>query len=272
MSIVTTATLVDRSVPLARRVAPAIAAIALLAACARTPAFHPGNACVRNTDCAAPLVCRLGYCRVACRTDRDCDPGLQCVLDDHMLGSCQLQTETNCTLSSDCRDPLVCRFGQCTNECMDDRDCLPGNVCAQEDGGALGCRPESTMQCTLNSDCPDGLICAPDRHCHPPCRDDWDCWDGRVCITDVSPSVCAWPSDGGMSMMDGGVSDASMVGTDAGPSDAGPSDAGPADAGPPMPMPPVSAPHLAAGLQNTCAAPAGRSPRCWGDNTDGQNR
>ncbi len=237
-------------------------AIVLLSACTDRPGLDIGDECQLNTDCYTPLVCRLGHCRVECRAQRDCAAGLECVRDELGLGACQLPKETECALTSECPSFLVCRFGRCTNECVTNRDCPPGDVCAEEDGGGRGCRPESTIQCTLNSDCSGGLVCAPDRRCHPPCRTDWDCSDGRVCITMSTMTVCDFPRpDGGVSTdagapFDGGTRadatiDASTVGTDAG-----------------LPVPPP--PRLAAGLKNTCAAPTGTGPRCWGSNADGE--
>lgn len=262
MSLVATA-LGAKHETLPRRGWAALAIVALTA-CTRPPPIDFGGECELNTDCSAPLVCRLGSCRVECRAQRDCPTGLECVRDELGLGACQLPKETECMLSSECPSPLVCRFGHCTNECVSNRDCPPGDACQMDENGERGCRPESTIECTLNSDCMTmGLVCAPDRHCHPPCRTDWDCPDGRRCITDMSPSVCAPPerSDGGVDggASDGGVPfdagfDASTVGTDGGT----------------PPMPPLSAPHLAAGLENTCAAPSGHSPSCWGDNAHGQ--
>lgn len=37
-----------------------------------------GAACVYNSDCASPLACVGGKCRVECITDRDCDEPLVC--------------------------------------------------------------------------------------------------------------------------------------------------------------------------------------------------
>jgi hypothetical protein len=37
--------------------------------------------CLFNDDCAAPLVCAAGMCRVQCRSDRDCSAGLTCAID-----------------------------------------------------------------------------------------------------------------------------------------------------------------------------------------------
>lgn len=228
---------------------------ALLGACTERPDFTPGGDCELNTDCATSLVCRLGRCRVECRAQRDCAVGLECVRDARGLGACQLEEETMCERASDCEAPLVCHFGRCTNECETDRDCPPGASCAEDETGASGCRDPSVSECELTSDCEamglSGKVCAVDDRCREPCREDWDCRDGMMCLPG-SPTACGWPAiDGGL---DGGADAAS---------DAMMSDAGDALTPPPPP-------RMAASLRNTCAAPAGQPMRCWGDNASGQ--
>jgi len=226
-----------------------LAALAL-GACSERPAFVPGDECELNTDCTTPFVCRLGRCRNECRAQRDCGAGLECVRDELGLGACQLPEETDCELTSDCPQGFVCHFRRCTNECVTDRDCPPGAHCRSDDG-VLGCRDESTMECELNSDCGGDLICGVDERCRVPCRTDWDCSDGRSCLTRGPMTVCGWPD------ADAGIApDAST-------------DAGSGDAGVTVPPPPP-APRLSAGSESTCAAPSGSEPRCWGHNANGQ--
>lgn len=241
-------------------------------ACAPRPSLEPGAECDLNTECAAPLVCRLGHCRVECRSQRDCAPDLECVRDERGLGACQLPKETDCTLSSECEDFLLCHYGRCTNACASDRDCPPGSHCTEEPGGGRGCRDESTVECELNSDCDvvmglRGYICANDGRCRVACRTDWDCSDGRECLLGESPPVCGWREP------DAGPADASMDGgLDAWAPDAWSGDAWSGDAGADGGglVSPPSPPRLAAGHQSTCAAPATGGPRCWGDNAAGQ--
>lgn len=256
--------------------AAAVIACVLFAACDGRPTFVPGDECELNTQCGAPLVCRLGRCRVECRAQRDCGPGLECVRDERGLGACQLPSETECMLTSDCPAHLVCHFGRCTNECETDRDCPPGSACTESEDGSRGCRDESTTQCQHNSDCDamgmSGYICAVDGRCRVPCIDDWDCSDNRQCIRPAGalPYCDFAQNDGGIDAgaMDGGVDastamDATMsvdAGTDAMTS----SDAGMTGVAPPPP------PRMAAGELNTCAAPGAEPLRCWGANADGQ--
>jgi alpha-tubulin suppressor-like RCC1 family protein len=218
--------------------------------CSERPRFEPGDECELNTECQAPLVCRLEHCRVECRTQRDCAPGLECVRDEQGLGACQLPTETECELTSDCAAGLVCRFGRCTNECNDDRDCPPGSDCVEEPGVGTGCRDQSMDECELASDCEARnplYICAVDHRCRAECREDWDCRDGMTCVQGETP-YCAIetppPFDAGLPMDAGVRVDASM-----------------ADAG----IPPAEPARMSARL-HTCALSAPGELSCWGFN------
>jgi alpha-tubulin suppressor-like RCC1 family protein len=244
----------------------------LLAACSERPDFTPGTECELNTECAAPLVCRLGRCRVECRARRDCAAGLECVRDDRGLGVCQLPEETECERNSDCPDPLVCRFGSCTNACVDDRDCISGARCVAGPEGGRACRDQAEEQCERNSDCPVPYICAADEHCREECREDRDCRDGNVCLVGMDPPVCGPPTmrpDGGLGPDGGGDMDAGL-GDDGGtPADGGaPTDGSSGGGGPVTPPPP---PLMAGGEGHTCTqttTPAGL--HCFGSDMYGQ--
>lgn len=229
--------------------AVALASALLAASCSEGPRFMPGGDCELNTDCATSLVCRLGRCRVECRAQRDCDVGLECVRDARGLGACQIRDETMCMRPSDCRAPLVCHFGRCTNECETDRDCPPGASCVVGEGGASGCRDDSMNECELTSECVamglEDKVCAVDGRCREACREDWDCRDGMMCLEGPTP-VCGWEAP------DAGVDGGADAASDAG-----------ASATPPPP------PRMAASLRNTCVV-SGDSMRCWGANPDGQ--
>lgn len=178
----------------------------------------PGRAglqCEMNSDCQSPLVCRLTRCRRECRSARDCPLGAICVRDDQGIGACQLLEEDTCALNSDCAAPLVCRSGTCTEECVEDRDCLPGARC-EGDEGMRGCVASGGTTCLSSSDCDAaaGLRCALDGICRPPCLADRDCAFGEACV------------DGDCAVL-GGMD----AGADASVADAGPGDAGAGDAG-----------------------------------------
>ena len=247
--------------------APAVAlvAVSLAFGCSERPSFEPGDECELNTQCAATLVCRLGRCRVECRAQRDCPVTLECVRDADGFGACQLPDEASCSLTSECPQPLVCRFTRCTNPCESDIDCPPGSRCVADDDGDLGCRDQAGRECTLNSECRDmDLICAPDGHCREPCQSDRDCRDGTVCDIARTPTACVFPEDRTDAGTDGGgdPDGGADAGVDGG-SDAGP-DAGSMVMGTPPP------PSMAGGEAHACASPAGIGLHCWGHNDFGQ--
>jgi alpha-tubulin suppressor-like RCC1 family protein len=216
--------------------------MAVLAACGPRPRLEPGAVCdALNSECDPPLVCRLGRCRVECREVRDCAPGQLCVRDGEGLGACQLDEELECTLDSQCADPLVCRNSSCTNACNEDRDCPPPLRCVGPPG-AQSCMDESEQDCVLNSQCRAPLVCAVDFRCRPECRTDRDCRDGRAC---VAGSCAPGTVDAGLED-DGGLPDGGA---------------------PPPPDPPVL---LAAGFRFACSVRGAGDLRCWGENDSGQ--
>lgn len=228
----------------------------LLVGCSGRPGLDLGEECELNSECASPLVCRLGHCREECRGQRDCAAGRQCVRDQNRLGACQLREEESCERASDCPDPLICQFGHCTNACNEDRDCPSGARCLEDDDGTLACLDMAETECTINSDCLDPLlVCAVDGRCREECRTDRDCRDGLTCRADLyEVRVCAGPDE----QPDAGSPDAGM-------GDAGPiPDGGMSDAGALMPPAP---PRMAAGFDHTCASRAPAETACWGSNS-----
>lgn len=178
-----------------------------------------GVDCELASDCAAPLVCRLGACRNECATSGDCAAGLSCVLDQNRLGACQLEDERDCLLDSACPAPLVCRFEQCVNECVTDRDCLGGARCEVSPSGNA-CIDVSGLSCVLDLDCraeDETLYCLGGR-CRPQCFTNRDCRRERTC--NLVTHECVDPSvDGGPPGLDAGPMDDAPI-DDAGPVDA----------------------------------------------------
>ncbi len=86
-----------------------------------------GAICTRASECASPLVCRIGRCRTECVEARDCPAGQVCLLNADRLGACELPAIDVCSVS--CDPPLRCASGHCRVECMTDRDCPGGHVC-----------------------------------------------------------------------------------------------------------------------------------------------
>ncbi|MGE0788628.1 MAG: hypothetical protein AB7S26_23355 [Sandaracinaceae bacterium] len=207
---------------------------ACLALACTSPPGDEGLQCERNSECRAPLVCRLTRCRRECTTERDCPIGSMCVVDDRGVGACRLPDEATCASDADCPDPLSCRRGACANECDEARRCPAGATC--EDGS---CVDVAERACDYDSECVAPLVCAMDHRCRDECVDDRDCRPGAYCdATQTCAPVVrtrdAGPPDAGTAPMDGGPPDAGSPPIDAGPTlDAGPPDAGPMDAGAP---------------------------------------
>ncbi|MBM4363650.1 MAG: hypothetical protein FJ104_13290, partial [Deltaproteobacteria bacterium] len=58
--------------------------------------------CIINSDCNAPLVCAFRRCHTACENNRDCEPGLNCMVSDRPFHVCQLPDEQKCRYNSQC--------------------------------------------------------------------------------------------------------------------------------------------------------------------------
>jgi hypothetical protein len=148
----------------------------LLVGCADAQKRHLGEECDLNSDCAAPLTCRLARCRVECFETRDCPIESGCIRDNEGFGVCLLVDETACDLDSDCLEHLVCAAGQCINECIENRDCTPGTTC--DEGACVD--TARAMRCNYHPDCEEPLVCVAGS-CRFECRSDRDCRGDFVC-------------------------------------------------------------------------------------------
>jgi alpha-tubulin suppressor-like RCC1 family protein len=165
----------------------ALAALLLAGSCSGVePRGGIGHQCALNSECAAPLICRLGYCRNECVASEDCLAPAQCLHDDQGRGVCQTPAEKSCALQTDCTSPLVCRFRQCVNECTTERDCPAGQRCRE--GGA--CIDDVRGRCEVDRDCPGDLVCRRDGYCRQACFEDRDCRDNDACLDDAGFVDC----------------------------------------------------------------------------------
>jgi hypothetical protein len=105
-------------------------------------ATPPGASCAMNSECQQGLTCSFGRCQSACKEQRDCPTGQQCVRSGAGVNSCLLPAAEVCHYSSECQLPLVCAADfKCRNQCLADRDCAtatqkcvqPDGVCAEPD-------------------------------------------------------------------------------------------------------------------------------------------
>ncbi len=192
----------------------ALASSALvLAACQATTAT--GAACSRASDCASPLVCGFGRCRVECAQNRDCGAGRLCLLDAGGQGSCSLDSDA-CT--SICGAGLMCVAGTCVQPCSGDGDCPLDGQCAtgscvrgpERDAGdgsdagashdAGGRHDAGTIFCTHAVDCPSGQVCGLqpllDTEAVPLCRQ--RCTSSAQCPPHSGCTDSGEPEDGGL--------------------------------------------------------------------------
>lgn len=97
-----------------------------------------GAQCAYDGECAGALVCAGGFCRAACRTDRDCAAGARCYAgaDPSRAVCVPPGAPPPCRGPADCMRGEVCaRDGACHAECRATRDCavrapyLPGAQC-----------------------------------------------------------------------------------------------------------------------------------------------
>lgn len=130
-----------------------------------------------------------------------------------------LETKTarggQCSLTSDCDAPLICRFEACRVECTTNRDCALGLDCLYDENQLGACQLPEEASCMDNNNCGEGQICAvrddgraqtcttecgPERACPPgatctdgacldpdnqPCLYNTDCDDAKACAFDL---------------------------------------------------------------------------------------
>jgi len=192
-----------------------------------------GEQCALNTDCAAPLVCRLAKCRNECRGDRDCPTPTACRLDSEGLGSCVPPDELRCD-GRVCPPPLACVDGTCRNLCRDEAECPDEFTCREV---------VALEACFATDESTDAGV----RDSGPPA-------DGG--IADAPPA----PPDSGPA--DAGVADATADDAAVEPPPCR------ADAG--LSCAPCAVVQLAAGGRHSCAVGADGLAYCWGANDDGQ--
>lgn len=106
----------------------------------------------------------------------------------------ELASGAECTLNSDCAEPLVCGLERCRRQCVDSRDCGAGLRCLNI--GAMGgaCQLPQESECTLTSQCGPRLECRFGT-CTTACVDDRDCPPGASCQFDdeTSANACVEP-------------------------------------------------------------------------------
>lgn len=169
--------------------------------------LYPGDCgCDTSADCDGTDTCEGGVCVEApCRTDGDCDEGLECNVStgDCFVPPCrsdgdcpgaQVCDDGVCTIDADCPVCVPCESiadcgggewqcadggggGFCTRVCTSGADC-PGNsecfgiegesfaICLNEDAARVGVCHEGYV-CTEDPDLCEGVSCGPGEACDP---------------------------------------------------------------------------------------------------------
>jgi hypothetical protein len=96
-----------------------------------------------------------------------------------------------CSINSDCPEPLRCAFDRCHSACEETRDCLHGQRCVASDRPFHVCQLPDETKCAYNSDCPGSQICGANGECRDPCATERDCVKGQLCVE----RACVEPSE-----------------------------------------------------------------------------
>lgn len=188
-------------------------------------AGRPTTGCEYNSQCDAGAVCsRTGLCLAECLTTRDCPVNQVC----SSAGACEplaFDAGPTCTYSSQCPPRQRCgRNGTCEPECLDSRDCPPGDSCY-----ANGCYPTLGdaglvdggvptgwgNTCLVSSQCTNDLVCDARGRCSFECQSNGDCV-GNAAGTCCSGNRCRSGSFCNVVLADAGTRDAGTSGIDGG--------------------------------------------------------
>ncbi len=104
-----------------------------------------------------------------------------------------------CSINSDCTSPLVCVFSLCHTQCIESRDCPPGDRCVSVGVDSNICQLPGEASCTNGATCPTGLVCAADNQCRNGCSATQACpVAGQGCVA----GACYDPAQGDASFGD----------------------------------------------------------------------
>lgn len=182
------------------------------------PQSGPNEACTRESDCAAGLVCAGGVCKTArvsaggaCTKTGECAAGLVCV-----DGECAEAGASMCEADADCPSLATCRLSY-GNRCVERRGlgeaCSSTNECPEGaycDFTTSICTPGAGMGASCSAAiCAPGLFCRSDlgntcqgpsalgEPCYPDSsRGENGCQEGLACVwnPEANMNVCTIPS------------------------------------------------------------------------------
>jgi hypothetical protein len=101
----------------------------------------------------------------------------------------------NCSINSDCNNPLICTFSRCHEACAASRDCSDGERCVLS--GTIGsCQLETEATCTgASSTCSSGQVCGTDKQCRAECTPTaGGCAMGDYCLPSGTVDACFSPT------------------------------------------------------------------------------
>lgn len=190
-----------------------------------TDAGRPTAGCDYTSQCDAGAVCSSrGLCLPECLTTRDCPVNQAC----SSSGACEplaFDGGPTCSYSSQCPPRQRCgRNGTCEPECLDSRDCPPGDACYANgcypslgDAGFAdgGVPPGWGSTCLVSSQCTNDLVCDSRGRCSFECQSNTDCV-GNAAGTCCSTNRCRAGSFCNVVIADAGTRDAGTSGLDGG--------------------------------------------------------
>jgi hypothetical protein len=188
------------------------------------------------------------------------------VLFAFLLASCEAAATAGapCDHNDACGSPLVCRFGRCRTECVEQRDCPRGAVCLLDVNGLGSCALADDPDCSTGVACIAPLACV-GRECLNVCTLGAECPAGSECVPIGDGRARCVRTDGvDAGLVDAGLVDAGLVDAarDAESADGTSQDAG--SCAPPSCDRPA---ELALGDGFACVRTAAGRLWCWGSST-----
>jgi hypothetical protein len=100
----------------------------------------------------------------------------------------------NCSINSDCNQPLVCAFARCHQQCAASRDCSDGERCILS-GTTGSCQLPQEATCATAS-CSTGQVCGTDKQCRAECTPTaGGCAMGDYCLPSGTVDTCFSPTN-----------------------------------------------------------------------------
>ncbi len=138
-----------------------------------------GASCTDKYDCPRGQICKSNACAnptgscplgdAQCPAGQICGPSQTCITG--CLGNQDCEASTDGPICDSVADPKTFKCGKChpiENPCPSNQSCIDERCMA-------------SIQCTINDDCPSGLICNAAKVCQN-CTGSAECGDGKTCV------------------------------------------------------------------------------------------